>query len=264
MNTLYRPYLYLLIFSSAFLASCINTRKVTSFNDVTDSTIPYNVESLEPVIQKNDILSISVNSINTEAAEPFNLYTISSAQGAVNSGTVSQATGFLVDQEGYIQFPMLGNIKAANLTKKQLKDTITGLLIKKNLLYEPIVSIRYLNCKVVVLGEVARPAVINVPGEKIALLEALGLAGDLTPYANRNEILIIREDEAGKRITKRLDLSDKDLFTSSYYYLKSNDIVYVAPNKAKAASTSTTKQWLPVVISSMSFIAVVIGQIVSK
>jgi polysaccharide export outer membrane protein len=157
---------------------------------------------------------------------------------------------------------MLGNIKAAYLTKKQLKDTITGLLIKKNLLYEPIVSIRYLNYKVVVLGEVARPSVINVPGEKIALLEALGLAGDLTPYANRNEILIIREDEAGKRITKRLDLSDKDLFTSSYYYLKSNDIVYVAPNKAKAASTSTTKQWLPVVISSMSFIAVVIGQIV--
>jgi len=262
MNASY--HLYLLIVSSAILSSCVNTRKVTNFNDISDMTIQYTVESLEPVIQKNDILSISVSSINTDATQPFNLYTISSTQGAVNSGTVSQASGFLVDQEGYIQFPMLGNIKAAGLTKRKLKDTITGGLIQKNLLYEPIVSIRYLNYKVIVLGEVARPSVINVPGEKITLLEALGLAGDLTPYASRNKILVIRESEAGKRTTKRLDLTDKDLFTSSYYYLKSNDIVYVAPNKAKAASTSTTKQWLPVVLSSMSFIAVVIGQITSK
>ncbi|HTE28582.1 polysaccharide biosynthesis/export family protein [Flavitalea sp.] len=262
MNT--RHLLYLLIISSVVLPSCFNTKDVTSFNSIKDTTIQYSIESLEPVIQKNDILSISVSSLNTDATQPFNLYTISSSQGAVNSGTVSQASGFLVNQEGYIQFPMLGSIKVAGMTKKTLTDTITAGLIKKNLLYEPIVNIRYLNYKITVLGEVARPAVINVPGEKITLLEALGVAGDLTSYANRTNILVIRDSESGTRTTKRLDLTDDDLFTSPYYFLKSNDIIYVAPNKAKAAGTSTSRQWWPVVLSAMSFVAIVIGIIADK
>jgi len=262
METRYQ--IYLLIISSALLISCGNTRKITSFNNVADSTIEYAVESLEPVIQTNDILSIVVSSINTEAIQPFNLHTVSSTLGNVNSGTVSQASGFLVDQEGCIQFPMLGSIKATGLTKKQLKDTITRGLVEKKLLYDPIVSIRYLNYKITVLGEVAHPSVINVPGEKITLLEALGLAGDLTSYASREDILVIRDSVTGKRKTKRLDLTDKDLFTSPYYYLKSNDIVYVAPNKAKAASTSVAKQSWPVVLSAMSFIAVMVSLLVSN
>jgi polysaccharide export outer membrane protein len=260
MNSGYR--LYLLIILSPVLTSCFNSRTITSFNNLADTTIQYTVENLEPVIQQNDILSIVVSSINNEAIQPFNLYSVSSTLGNVNSGTVSQASGFLVDQEGYIHFPMLGSIKAFGLTKKQLKDEITRGLVEKKLLYDPIVSIRYLNYKVTVLGEVARPSVINVPGEKISLLEALGLAGDLTSYASRNNIMVIRDNDTGKHKITRLDLTDKDLFVSPYFYLKSNDVVYVAPNKAKAASTSTTKQWWPVVISAMSFIAVVVGQVI--
>jgi len=251
----------LIMVLSALLSSCIDTRKVTNFNNLSDTSIQYVIESLEPVIQKNDILSIAVSSVNNEATQPFNLYTISTTIGGVNSGTVSQASGFLVDQDGYIQFPLLGSIKAAGKTKKQLKDEITEGLSQKKLLYDPIVNIRYLNYKVTVLGEVARPSVINVPGEKVTLLEALGLAGDLTPYARRDNILIIQEGAEGKRITKRINLNDKELFTSPYYYLKSNDVVYVSPNKAKAASTSTTKQWLPAVISGMSFIVIVVDRI---
>ncbi|MHA4843641.1 polysaccharide biosynthesis/export family protein [Flavitalea antarctica] len=257
MNT--RSLICLLIIFSSVLPSCFNTKDVTSFHTIADTTIQYAVESLEPVIQKNDILSITVSSLNTDATQPFNLYTISASQGNVNAGTVTQASGFLVNQEGYIQFPMIGTIKAAGMTKKALTDTITASLIRKNLLYEPIVNIRYLNYKITVLGEVGRPAVINVPGEKITLLEALGVAGDITSFANRTNILIIRDNETGVRTTKRIDLTSDDLFTSPYYFLKSNDIVYVAPNRAKAAGTSTSKQWWPVVLSAMSFVAIVLG-----
>ena len=253
--------LYLLIISSAFLTSCFNPSKITNFNGITDTTIRYSVENLEPVIQKNDILSISVSSMNTEATEPFNLYTLSSTQGAVNSGTVSQASGFLVDQEGYIQFPMLGKIKAAGIRKKELKDAITKGLINKKILYEPIVNIRYLNYKVSVFGEVAHPNVINVPSEKITIVEALSLAGDLTPYASRKNVLLIRDNEEGIRVTKRLNLTDKNLLSSPYYYLKSNDIVYVSPERSRVANTNTTKQWLPVIISALTFVVVLIDQI---
>lgn len=250
---------YLSLLILPFFFSCIGTRNATYFNGLSDAELQYKVESLEPVIQKNDLLSISVSSINGEAAQQFNLYTVSVGQGIVNSGTINQAAGFLVDQDGNIQFPMLGTIKALGLTKKQLKEEIAKGLTQKNLLYEPVVNIRYLNYKVTVLGEVAHPSVINVPTEKITLLEALGLAGDLTLYAQRDNVLIIHEEGEGKRVTRRINLNDTNLLTSPYYYLKSNDVVYVAPNKAKVASTSTTKQWVPVVISGMSFIAIIAG-----
>lgn len=251
----------LLIAVLPLIFSCASTKSITNFNDLTDSTIAFNVQSLEPVLQKNDILNISVASLNPEANQPFNLYTVVNTQGAAVSGTVSQSSGYLVDQDGYIQFPMLGNIKAAGYTKKQLKETITKGLIQRKLLYEPIVSIRYLNYRVTVLGEVARPNVFNIPGEKVTLLEALGLAGDLTPYARRDNVLIIHEDENGKRETIRMNLNKEDLFTSPYYYLKSNDIVYVSPNKSQAVGTSTTKQWLPAVLAGMSFLAIVIDRL---
>ena len=256
----HRTGIFMLLLLPIF-CSCVNTKKATNFNNLSDSTIKYTVENLEPILQKNDILSISVSSVNAEAALPFNLYAKTVSQGTVNAGTSSQTNGFLIDQEGNLQFPLLGKIKAAGLTKKQLKDIITKDLLQKNLLYDPVVDIRYLNYKVTVLGEVIHPSVFNVPSEKITLLEALGLAGDLTTYARRDNILILREVEEGKRVSKRINLNDNDLLTSPYYNLKSNDVVYVAANEAKVASTSTTKQWLPAFISGLSFIAILVDRI---
>lgn len=256
------PYQCLLLIAILpLMFSCASTKSITNFNTLTDSVIAFNVQSLEPVLQTNDILSISVSSLNSEASQAFNLYTVVNTQSQPVSGTVSQSSGFLVDQDGYIQFPMLGNIKAAGYTKKQLKETITKGLIQKKLLYEPIVSVRYLNYRVTVLGEVSHPSVFNVPGEKITLLEALGLAGDLTPYARRDNVLIIHEDETGKREVVRMNLNSNKLFTSPYYYLKSNDIVYVSPNRSQAVGTSTTKQWLPAILAGMSFLAIVIDRL---
>lgn len=241
--------------------SCVNTRQANNFNALGDTSLNYKVLNLEPVIQKNDLLSITVSSLNMEATSAFNLYTISTPPGNVNSGTITQAAGFLVDQDGNIQFPMLGVIHAAGLTKKQLKDQISATLVKKNLLYDPMVNIRYLNYKITVLGEVEHPSVINIPSEKVTILEALGLAGDLTPYAQRNNVLIIHEQEDGKRVAKRINLNESDILTSPYYYLSSNDVVYVASNKAKVSSTSTTRQWLPAMLAGLSFLAIVIDRL---
>lgn len=214
----------------------------------------------EEKIMPNDILSISVSSLNPEATEVFNTPNTPSSNNATATATTTQTTGYLVNTAGYIQFPIIGNLMAAGLTKNSLKEELTKTLIDRKLLMDPIVDIRYLNYRVTVLGEVARPTVVTVPSEKISLLEALGLAGDLTIYARRDNVMIIRE-ENGERVITRINLNADDLFNSPYYFLKSNDIVYVEPGKTKVASTSRVNLWLPVVFSIMSFGIIAVDRI---
>ncbi|MCW5517995.1 polysaccharide biosynthesis/export family protein [Muriicola sp. Z0-33] len=233
------------------LASCINTRKVTYFNDVGEDRFLDQFENLEPVLQKNDILSISVSSLNPEAAEIFNVSNLTATQSFSSEGITTQASGYLIDQEGFIRFPILGRLQAAGLTKSGLREKITKALNDQQLLLDPIVDVRYLNYKVAVLGEVQNPSVLTIPNEKVSLLEALGLAGDLTIYAKRDNVLLIREKD-GVKMTHRIDLTTEELLSSPYYYLQSNDIIYVQPNKSKVASTSRAILWLPVILSALS------------
>jgi len=163
----------------------------------------------------------------------------------------------IVSAEGTIKFPVLGTIQAAGLTKIQLEQSIANSLTEKKLLTDPIVNVRFLNFRVTVLGEVARPTTINVGNEKISILEALGLAGDLTIYGKRDNVLLIREDGPNK-IIHRIDLNSEKILNSPYYYLKTNDVVYVEPNKTKVASTSRTQQLLPIILSGLSFIAIIV------
>lgn len=235
-----------LIATIVFLSSCASTKSVTYFNGVKDGAIASNTPVPESLIQKNDILTITVSSLNPEASEIFN-----TANGSGTSAGSGAPVGYLVNTEGNIQFPILGNIKAEGLSKSQLKDNIAKALIQKELLLDPIVTIRFANFRVTVLGEVNSPTVVTIPNEKISLLEALGLAGDLTIYAKRNNVLIIRE-EKDQKIIERVDLNSAELFTSPYYYLRSGDIVYVEPNKTKISSTSRAMQWLPIVMSGLS------------
>ena len=129
------------------------------------------------------------------------------------------------------------------------------------LLLEPIVEIRHLNFEVTVLGEVANPSVINVPSEQISLVKALGLAGDLTIYGKRDNILLIRE-EGGKRTTRHININALDFLNSPYYYLRPNDVIYVEPNKAKIATTSRSQQIIPVVLSGVSILALVLDRVI--
>lgn len=242
------------------MASCVNTKKAVYFDGLRDGTISSNTPVPETIIEKNDLLNISVTSLNPDASAIFNATNVYNYN--MNGTGVTSLMGYLVNSEGTIQFPILGTIKAAGLTKDQLKETITKKLVDQKLLTDPIVTVRFLNFRVTVLGEVSRPAVISVPNEKISLLEAIGLAGDLTIYSRRDNVLIIRENENGDKIIKRIDLNSTELLSSPYYYLQSNDIVYVEPNKSKVASAGRGQQWIPAVLSGLSLVAIVVDRMI--
>jgi polysaccharide biosynthesis/export protein len=247
----------------ANLSSCVNYKKAVYFTDITEGIIKSPNTAPTSLIQNNDLLSISVSSLNPEASAIFNPPNIPNMVTASAGGTTTQSIGYLVKGDGNIQFPILGEIKAAGTTKDQLENTIRQTLVNKKLLIDPIVTIRYLNFRVTVLGEVGKPSVINVPNERISVLEAIGLAGDLTIYAKRDNVLLIRE-EAGQKITKRLNLNSADLFSSSYYYLKSNDVIYVEPGKAKVENSGRAVLFMPIIISSLTLGIIVIDRILSK
>lgn len=244
------------------LQSCVNSRKAVYFDGQNDATIATTVTVPQTTIRNNDLLSINVSSLNADATAIFNApnTTLTSTSATSSTGVVAQTTGYLVKSDGNIQFPILGNVKATGYTTNQLSEQLIKLLLARKLLVDPIVNVRYLNFRVTVLGEVSKPTVINVPDEKISLLEALGLAGDVTIYGKKDNIMVIREED-GQKVIKRLNLNSSELFQSPYYYLKSNDIVYVEPNKAKVAGSSRTTLFLPILLSGLSFAAIIIDRI---
>ena len=191
---------FLFIFILNLLTACQSTRQLAYFTSVQEGTYDNKTPLLQQTIVTNDLLSINVTSLNPEATAIFNNSGTSSAPSS--GSNVRNATGYLVEADGTIQFPLLGRIQAAGLTKKELAEFLRKTLEDKKLLIDPIVVINFLNYKVTVLGEVAKPTVVTVPNEKISLPEALGMAGDLTPFARRENLLVIRE-ENGKRTLKR-------------------------------------------------------------
>ena len=253
--------LLLCAISAVFLfTSCTSTRKTAYFYNVKDTTFYSAGGNQQVPIQPNNILSVTVSSLNAEASAPFNPPVNVYNRSTTVAGNQTETGGYLVDADGNIQLPVLGSIKAAGLTKEQLKDNITKLILQKKLLVDPIVDIRFLNFEVTVLGEVAHPTVITVPSEKISLLKAIGLAGDLTIYGQRENVLLIREEKGAKE-TRHIDLNSPDFFNSPYYYLQPNDVVYVTPNKAKIAGASRTTQYLPSILTGLSVVVIVLDRI---
>lgn len=262
MSQKLRIAIYCSILCCSTILSCSSTKEAIYFNGTGNKVFSGHIESLEPVIHANDLLSINVNSLNPAASEIFNVSNPSSARisNAAATSTVSPVLGYLVDQEGYVLLPFLGKVKAAGLTKKEFQEKVKHELVDKKFLVDPIVDVRYLNYKVSVLGEVARPSVLTIPNEKVTLLEALGLAGDLTIFASRDNVLLIREENGVKRLV-RIDLTSDEIFTSPYYYLKSNDIIYVEPNKTKIQNASSTRLWLPVIFSGLTVVFIAIDRL---
>jgi polysaccharide export outer membrane protein len=258
--SLFKIYSFLFFLVIVFLFSCTSSRKVAYFQDVTDSVRIVSKSGVEPVIQKKDILSITVSSLSNEATVIFNTPNLPITPSAVTQPNTPQTAGYLVSDDGTIRFPVLGDIPAAGRTQKQLEDHIRNLLIQKKLLFDPIVSARFLNFRVTVLGEVNHPGVITVPSEQISVLEAIGDAGDLTIYGLRNNVILIRQEGADKLIT-RLDLNSSKIFQSPYYYLKSNDVIYVEPAKDKIASTSLFQQRIPVILSGLSLLIIILTNV---
>lgn len=242
MKTSYWTVLFIL----PLLWSCTNFRKAIYFDVNQDLETKIQNFNSAAVIQKNDLLSISVRSLSPEASEVYNAPTV-----LAGSGQNAVPGGYLVNEEGRIQFPVLGNITAAGLNKVQLEDFIRKSLLDRKLLLDPVVNVRIINFRVTVLGEVKNPTVITVPSEKINLLEAIGFANDLTLFADRSNVMVIRE-ESGVRKFKMLNLNTNEVFSSPYFNLQHNDVIYVRPNRTKISNESFARVWLPTIFSGIS------------
>jgi polysaccharide export outer membrane protein len=233
-----RGLFYIVLFGIILTASsCVDTKKAVYFSDINPGNLQTNVPMLDNKVMAEDLVSIIISSPNPEAASPFNV----------------PGNNYLVSKDGFIDFPVLGSMKVLGYTREQLRSSILKTLTDKKLLAYPIVIVRFLSFKVTVLGDVAGPKVIPVPDEHITLLEAIAQAGDLLPSARKDNVLVIRDDN-GQKIAQRLDLSSKEIFTSDYYYLKPNDIIYVEPNKNKIMTNQArSPQWIGLVLSGITF-----------
>ncbi len=207
------------------------------------------VQKYEAIIHRDDRLSIIVNSKNPELSLPFNMsgsrsYSVE-ADGTISNNEVGALSdekekGYLVDINGNIDFPVLGQLHVEGLTRRQLTEQIKKRLINEELLKDPMVTVNFLNFKFSVLGEVGHVGTFEVKGDRITLLEALAMAGDLTPRSRLDRIAVIREYGNKRRILFH-DIRSKDIFTSPYYYLQQNDIVYVEPTNMKATEQAQRK-----------------------
>jgi len=236
-----------------------SVKKIVYFNDLpTDTTriLKQAATFTEPVIQTDDILSVTIQTLDPTTAAVANQAVAVQAVGASSASNVGNQviSGFLVDKDGYIQMALLGKIKVKGLTTYQAREQITALAAQyyKN----PTVQVRFANYKITVLGEVARPATYTVPNEKVTVLDALGLAGDLTIYGKRENVLLVRDQGPEKELI-RLNLNDSEVFKSPYFYLRQNDVIYVEPGKAKAAANNAARTQTLAIIGSVLSVLIV-------
>lgn len=245
------------------LVAC-SQRNLTYLSDLQEhETKEENITNdIDPRIQPNDVLDISITSLSAESNVLFN-------RGIINTGSTtgapmatSKSEGYLVDKNGYVIFPIIGRVYLNGLTKQEATEELTTILGKYA--RDPIVNIRFMNFKVTVIGEVNHPSTFNVPSEKINIFEAVGLAGDMTPYGKRENVLIIREQD-GKRMTTRVNLNRKEVLNSPYFYLQQNDIIYVEPDKVKAVQVSPSRgnvqYGLSIGLALVSVVAILMSQV---
>lgn len=226
-----------------FLISCATTQKTPNYlENLNDTSSIITTPFPELHIQKNDLLSIQVYSASTQPQMSDALYNLPSAGSAGQGGSSGggETNGFLVDVNGNIEYPRIGVLHVEGLTKLELADLIKKKINEKDtVLINPSVVIRFLSYKVTVLGQVGHEGVVNVTGERLTILEAIGLAGGITDYGKKNDVRVIRETD-GKREIGTIDLSSKDMFNSPYYNLMQNDRVIVYPTKQKAKMVDQT------------------------
>ena len=226
---------YLLLCTTTLLMACSAPKEILYLQDISLIKEEPIDKNYEVIIHKDDLLAIIVNSKDPELALPFNMPLISYQIGSQNVGQ-QRLVGYLVNLDGNIDFPILGEIHVEGLTRMQVTELIKKRLISEELIKDPIVTVQFLNFKVSVIGEVGRPGTFDISGDRITLLEALSMAGDLTIYGRRDRVAVIREKD-GKRSILYHDLRSSDIFQSPCYYLQQNDIVYVEPNKAKTGQS---------------------------
>lgn len=246
------------------ISSCTSTKTTTYFQDIPDSlykaaeTIPVSGYT-DPLIQPNDILQISVQTIDPQST--LSMGTQATATQSVQGGSAvgvapSQGIqGYLVDKNGNVELPLVGKIKVGGLSTEQAREAIRQ---KVTIYYkEPVVNVRLANFYISIFGEVARPSQYIIPSEKATILDAIAMAGDLTIYGKRSNVMLIR-DENGVKKTMRFDLRSKDIFQSPYFYLRQGDVVYVEANKAKVAANDLVTLRNASIITSIASLLIIL------
>ncbi len=239
------------------VTSCVSYKQLVNYQDNFPAKTQTDVTNKPDIrIQPNDVLGIKVFSYETELAAPFNLNS-----DQLNSNLISieaiQLNGYLVNQKGEIDFPVLGTLKWQGLSISEAKESLLTKL--KQHLKDPVVNLRLLNFRVTVSGEVRNPGAFNILNERISLLDALALAGDLTDYADRGDVLLVRENNGVQSLNK-INLQSAKFFQSELYYLKQNDLIYVKPIKAKAGAVQDqTSKTVPIVTAVATIAAVLIA-----
>jgi polysaccharide export outer membrane protein len=235
-----------------FLCSCTSKKNLVYFQGPTEVNSEI-TKSYSPLLQKDDLLSITVMGLDPKAAEPFNLPltpVVTNNVGGYSQGAPTPP-GSLIDEDGNIDFPVLGKVKLGGITRSAAVELMKERLAEY--ITKPSVNMRILNYKVTVLGEVRNPGTFTIPNERISLPEALGIAGDLLITGVRNNVLVIR-DVNGVKTETRIDMTTKELFKSPVYYLQQNDIVYVQPNRAKINSSVLNPANVGMAISILSLV----------
>lgn len=247
MNRLNKQLLWLML--PFWLVACQSYKKVPYLQDSEIIKQTMQQENMyDAKIMPKDLLTIVVSCTSPELAMPFNLIVAGSVNANdVNRYITSQPTlqTYLVSNKGTVDFPVLGELKLGGLTKKEAEQLIVDKL-KPYIKETPIVTVRMVNYKISVIGEVARPGTFTINNEKVNLLEALAMAGDMTVYGLRDNVKLIREDANGKQQIITLDLNKAETILSPYYWLQQNDILYITPNKAKARNSdigNSTSLW---------------------
>ena len=226
--------LFAAVAGAVLLASCSTTEEIAYFKDAARDSAMAVSGQFTKGIQANDLLNIYVESETPQATIPFNQETnkIAVTDGAVMNPGNNSVSGYLVSNQGTIIFPVLGEIQVLGMTHAELAAELQKLLREQGHISDAVVTVKLMNFKVSILGDVERPGTIMATGERLTIFEALSMVGDLTIYGQRRNVTVLRE-ENGVRTIGELDLSSKEVFNSPYYYLHQNDVVYVEPNMKK-------------------------------
>ena len=240
------------------LSSCATQQQMTYFQDLSesdsDSINAHLTQNFDPVIRCADAMLIQVTALDAEAATPYNMTAYTASSG--NSLSVTpQLVSYVVDERGNITMPVIGTLHVEGLTKSELRDTLQSILSKQ--IKDPIVTINLQNRRVTVMGEVNRPGQVYIPNGRLTIMEALAASGDLTIYGQRDNILITREVNGQIQIA-RLNLNHSDVFSSPYYYLQENDLIYVSPNRVRAITSQNVGLWLSMVSTVASAATVIV------
>ena len=245
------------------LGSCSMRKKIPYFNGLEPTDSLVGATQHESRICPDDMLKIVVSALEPEAVAPFNLPVV--AYASPNTSQIYQTPSFqpyLVDIDGYIEFPVLGRVKVGGLKKSEAIAMLQDQL--KAYLKDPIVTIQFMNYKVTVLGEVLRPGSYTIGNERITLMEALGLAGDMTVYGRRDNVLLIRENSNGAKEFVRLNLTKSDILSSPYYYLQQNDVIYVEPGNMRYHQTVSSNATIYLsAVSTLASMATVIVAVIN-